>query len=86
VNTKVDNVLLHGCYDNRNFGDVLMADMLSRYLAEKFDVTVRCPGMLEDIAAMMPCSATTTMQGVSASQVALFGGGGYLHGSSLTRW
>lgn len=76
-------ILLHGCYDNQNFGDVLMADMLSQYLREQCSAEVFCPGMKPEVATALNCTTTTAIAGPTFCKAGVFGGGGYLHGSTI---
>ena len=72
-------ILLHGCYANRNFGDLLMLDMLTMKIQEAFNVTPVCPWVRRDRRKFVAAKSGHGLIDCLFADAAVFGGGGYIH-------
>jgi polysaccharide pyruvyl transferase WcaK-like protein len=64
------SVLIHGSYKTNNFGDLLILDILSRFIYDTFGVVPTCPVLPYDI--LPHCRREPVVP-----KVAILGGGGY---------
>jgi len=72
------NVVVHGCYNTRNFGDLLLLDLLAKHLSCVWSAsvsTLRC----QQAAGLIYCKPRPTLRSALRPDLAIFGGGGYLH-------
>lgn len=64
------SVLIHGSYKTNNFGDLLILDILSRFIYDKFQIVPTCPVLPYDIVPH--CRRDSVVP-----KAAILGGGGY---------
>jgi len=76
--THRPSVLVHGCYDNRNYGDLLMADLISRYLKTRHGVLPVIPWVHDCEAGSFPAETGGGLEACAHVVAAVFWGGGYL--------
>lgn len=73
-----ERILLHGCYANRNFGDLLMLDMLTMRIRKAFNVTPVCPWVRRDRRKFVAAKSGHGLVDCLFADAAIFGGGGYI--------
>jgi polysaccharide pyruvyl transferase WcaK-like protein len=73
-------VAIHGCYHNKNFGDVLIHDLIKAYVEREFDVQAVCPWLKYYDRGQVRTSGKGWYD-VATADAGVFGGGGYFHGS-----
>ena len=70
--------IIHGCYNTTNFGDLLLLEIISKYIKEKHNIKPKSirlhPKMELDF-----CEQQTSIKDSLKPDFAIFGGGGYLH-------
>jgi polysaccharide pyruvyl transferase WcaK-like protein len=71
-------VLIHGCYSNMNFGDLLLADILSKELHSLLGHPTVCPWTYENQPSLMHAKNGNGFKDWLSFDFAVFGGGGYL--------
>jgi len=71
-------VVVHGCYHTRNFGDILMLDLIGRRLNAKKECTVSSPWLHENELGNIDVEYGGGIKGCFLKDVAILGGGGYL--------
>lgn len=76
---RPSRILLHGCYANRNFGDLLMLDLLSLRIRERFGTTPICPWIHKDKKKSVLAKPGHGLFDFLFAQAAILGGGGYLY-------
>ena len=72
------NVVIHGCYNTSNFGDLLLLDLLAKHLSCAWNAsvsTLRC----QQAAGLLHCRPRPTLRSALRPDFAVLGGGGYLH-------
>ena len=70
--------IVHGCYNTTNFGDLLLLEIISKYLREEHHIlpkSIRLHPEMELDFCEMQTQITDTLK----PDYAIFGGGGYLH-------
>jgi polysaccharide pyruvyl transferase WcaK-like protein len=70
--------IVHGCYNTTNFGDLLLLEIIAKYLKEKWAIeskTYKLPKGIE----LEYCSVSRSPFYWLRPDYAVFGGGGYLH-------
>ncbi|MEM6334250.1 MAG: polysaccharide pyruvyl transferase family protein [Planctomycetota bacterium] len=72
-------LLLHGCSQINNFGDVLLMDLLARHVAARWEGRVVVPWLVEAAHGTMPAEAGRGWRELWGVRAAVFGGGGYLN-------
>lgn len=77
-------VVLHGCYANRNYGDLLMADLLSQYIENRTGSTPICPWVHPTEEETSIAKPGAGIEDCKRADVAVLGGGGYLEASTKT--
>jgi polysaccharide pyruvyl transferase WcaK-like protein len=75
-------VVVHGRYANRNYGDLLMLDILSMHVRRQFGVAPICPWIHATDRIHVAAQPGRGIWDCLQADVAFFGGGGYLHGNS----
>lgn len=69
-------VVIHGCYNNANFGDILIVDLLRRHLRKSLGISAVCPWLLGVKDGKRYSEGKGWLDVVSAG-AGIFGGGGY---------
>ena len=72
-------VVIQGCYDNRNFGDKLLLDILSSHCLQRTGKRPICPWIHREEEKSTSAKAGSGIRDCFSSKIAIFGGGGYLH-------
>ncbi|MFN6946687.1 MAG: polysaccharide pyruvyl transferase family protein, partial [Cytophagaceae bacterium] len=70
--------IIHGCYNTTNFGDLLLLEMIAKYLKEKWGIksfTLKVPEGID----LEFCEVSSSPFKWLMPDFAVFGGGGYLH-------
>lgn len=70
-------VVIHGCYDNHNFGDMLILEMIRHALRDMRDIECACPWERVCISGEVRNHGRGWRDVLSAN-AGVFGGGGYL--------
>ncbi|WP_028295683.1 polysaccharide pyruvyl transferase family protein [Olivibacter sitiensis] len=76
--------VIHGCYNTTNFGDLLLLEIIAKYLKEKWlieSVTLRLPSAIQ----LEYCDAEWKVGNVLFPKFVVFGGGGYLEDDNGTK-
>jgi len=73
------SVCIAGCYENRNFGDLLMLDMLAEKVAGVQDARPVCGWTHRSQSASLRARSGHGYLTVLTAGLGVFGGGGYLH-------
>ena len=72
-------LIIHGCYANNNFGDLLLHDIMSAYLSKQYPVETVCPWVHRRQRGRLLGSSGRGVRGCVGAAAAVFGGGGYLN-------
>ncbi|MEO0587681.1 MAG: polysaccharide pyruvyl transferase family protein [Planctomycetota bacterium] len=75
----MSKLLLHGCCQINNFGDVLLMDLLARHVAGRWDGEVVIPWLVEAAHGQVPATAGRGWRDLFGGRAAVLGGGGYLN-------
>ncbi len=79
-------VLLHGCYNTRNFGDLLLLELLTRYVRRTFDADAVSPWLCLPVARGLSCRPGHGLLSCLHARAAIFGGGGYFTDHGGEQW
>lgn len=71
------NVIVHGCYHTRNFGDLLMLDMIGRHLGKSPLNRVTSPWIHNEEVKNLAVASGNGLKGCFFKDAAILGGGGY---------
>lgn len=71
-------ILIHGCYHNRNFGDLLLLDLLSMAIERLTGRRPLCPWVHASERNNVHALAGAGLNSIFGGTGAVFGGGGYL--------
>lgn len=71
------DIILHGCYHTRNFGDLLMLDMIGRHIQKSPGNSVSSPWIHPDEIRNLNISSGNGLRGCFFKDAAILGGGGY---------
>jgi len=77
-------IVIHGCYNNHNFGDMLMLEMIRHALCDVRDIECACPWERVYISGEVRNHGRGWRDVLSAN-AGVFGGGGYLHAGTRAR-
>lgn len=70
--------IIHGCYNTTNFGDLLLLELIAKYLQENWGIISETPRLPKSVN-LEYCSVVKSIAGSLKPDYAIFGGGGYLH-------
>lgn len=73
------NILLHGCYHNNNFGDLLLADLMAKKIRNLTGQNVLCPWTYGNKETLFYAKSGKGIRSWFDFTHAVFGGGGYLN-------
>lgn len=71
-------IAIHGCYHNRNFGDLLILDLVSEAIEQFSGRPALCPWINESELQNVRPLAGKGLRSVPSAALAVLGGGGYL--------
>lgn len=71
-------IVIHGCYRNKNFGDILMLNLISAHIKKELGLVPVCPWVRRSQKIGLEPKRGHGWVDVLTADVALFGGGGYL--------
>lgn len=71
--------IVHGCYHNGNFGDLLLMEILSNFLRKNYRCRVVCPWVRTPPPTDLTASVGRGFMSTLWANAAIFGGGGYLN-------
>lgn len=70
--------IVHGSYNTTNFGDLLLLDMIGKYLRNKWNIQSETPRLPKGISLEF-CTEVKSIFNFLKPDYAILGGGGYLH-------
>lgn len=71
-------VVIHGCYNIGNFGDLLILDLLSQHLEDAWQVRPVCPWVHKTMRSVVKAVPGKGIWDCLGIDLAILGGGGYL--------
>lgn len=81
-NTRKNLVVIHGCYNTTNFGDLLLLDLLSQEMQSRLGIQPICPWVHKSQVNNIHAVAGNGLRDCLGARIAVFGGGGYLVNNS----
>lgn len=76
----MERALIHGCFNTTNFGDLLLAELIAKYLLEKWNIETETIRLLKDVP--LEYCKQASVGHIIKPKYAIYGGGGYLHDSN----
>lgn len=79
-------LIIHGCYHNKNFGDILLLNLLSDYIRNELKLIPTSPWVRKSQKVGLNCKRGKGWFDILSANIAIYGGGGYLvNGGQKTR-